>query len=173
MEQDRNKMKLKNILYVILAIAVIATVIFFAKSYIFKLLKPKVEVPANTSGGNININTERIEIDKLPPNLPADLPIEKEAAVIRNEIVNIAEGAETQHVRTYYSKKTPEILFTDYKSYFEKNNWQIVFELNDKDSKLLAVNRNETGENIRVDITKNSITSDVTVSIMWLVRKNQ
>ncbi len=111
--------------------------------------------------------TQYVEQTKLPPNLPTDLPIEKGAIIARNEVVTIAGGREVQNIRTYYSKKTLTALYDDYKKYFISKGYKIAIDVSEPTTKLLMVDGLAAGT-FKFTASKNSITSDITVEVVWV-----
>lgn len=150
---------------IILVLVFIAFVAIWSNQGRFLPKKDKIateeKIPKTTS----QAETEYVTQGKLPPELPADLPIETDAPILRNEIVKVNGGKEIQHIRSYYSAKTVEENLAIYEKYLLENGWKITSRVKEANIKLL-VGSKQAGGLLRFQVTKNSITQDVVVEIM-------
>ena len=115
------------------------------------------------------VETEYVAQDKLPEKLPADLPTEEGAPIQRNEVVKISAN-ETQYARNYLSKKTVAENYAIYEKYFNDTGWRITSTSTAETYASLSAQKADTKEVLLVNISKNSITGDVSVEVNMVVR---
>ncbi len=88
------------------------------------------------------IETVNIDSAKLPANMPADLPFEKDARIVGNHEVTDSKTGNYQSDRSYVTAKTIQENLTIYKSYLEKNGWKILNTLDQPNYKMLSAENN-------------------------------
>ena len=103
-------------------------------------------------------------------HIPKDLPIEEGAIIFKNESQSIAGGFQKFEIRGYYSKKSLDELYNDYKKYFNDHSFTLRSEIKDeKDTKYIEVLfPGSYNEALSVNASKKSITGDVEVKITWI-----
>jgi hypothetical protein len=143
----------------------IALIVLIAALSLFLIFGDKL--PVRKKAGTEPVPDKQVEYlphDQLPPNLPANLPLEADAPLQRTEIVRIKDK-ENQFVRRYYSQKTVAENYAIYEKYLTDNNWKIESKINQENlAAFSATHPNQPGS-LLITISKNSITQDVTVEI--------
>jgi hypothetical protein len=100
----------------------------------------------------------------LPNGLPADLPVEKNPAVMQNYQSNDPTLAMQNSVYEYATQLSPEQVYQNYLNYFETHNWQIIYSFDQPSLK--AVQAKQAGVNsITVTIGSNSVIKQNVVNI--------
>lgn len=129
---------MKNQKYSIAIILVIVLVVIAVAWFITgkNNTKQSQEQPNNQAASRFQ--TRSVDSAKLPANLPADLPLEKDARIVGNHEVADAESGTVQSDRSYATRKTLAENFTIYKSYLDKNGWEILTILDQPDYKMLS-----------------------------------
>ena len=128
---------------------------------------------ANTQVGQKNpkdplsslVTIRKVEAGILPTGLPADLPVEQGAIILQNEILTPLEGGGEQSVRRYISYKSIEKNFDIFETYFKLHHWPTTSAVNEESLKSLSVGQADSGRRLLITISKNSVTSEVTVSL--------
>ena len=108
--------------------------------------------------------------NELAPELPNNLPLEEGVPLIRNEIVEVKGSTEVQHIRMYYSKKTVKENYNIYKKYLLDNGWKVSLENSQDNFANLIGDKEGNKGTLSVNISKNSITNDITVEINVVLR---
>lgn len=113
---------------------------------------------------------ESVPQNELPSKLPQNIPQEEDAPIIRNEIIKVSQGVETQYLRTYYSAKSVEENVKIFRDFLAKDGWKIVGEkVEENFAVFMAKKESETGD-FKLTISENNITGDVTVEYVVTVR---
>jgi len=154
----------KLILLILCAVGVAIIFLFYRSSPKQVSPTPPKEVE------QIPSETEYLGSTTLPPELPTNLPMEKDVPLVRNEIIKVDGGKEIQNVRMYYSKKTVKQNFDIYKKYLTDNDWKIIFQQSDSNMATLLAEKAGNLGTFSISISKNSITEDVTVELNVVVK---
>src|SRR3989344_1887054 len=156
---------MKKLILLILCLVGVAVIFLFYRS------SPKQVSPTPSQKvEQIPPETEYLPSTTLPPELPTNLPMEKDVPLVRNEIVKVDGGKEIQNVRMYYSQKTVTQNFDIYKKYLTDNNWKILLEQSDSNLATLLAEKAGNLGTFFISISKNSITGDVTVELNVVVK---
>ena len=154
----------KLILLILCAVGVAIIFLFYRSSPKQVSPTPPKEVE------QIPSETEYLPSTTLPPELPTNLPMEKDVPLVRNEIIKVDGGKEIQNVRMYYSKKTVKQNLDIYKKYLTDNSWKIIFQQSDSNMATLLAEKAGNLGTFSISISKNSITEDVTVELNVVVK---
>lgn len=158
----------KKYVYIFLGIIVLVSVFLLFKSRQRNLGLNKTQ---NQKLPETKTKVEQVPSDKLPPKLPENLPIEKEVGLLRNEIVETSVGeqvSQTEYVRHYFSKKTVKQNYEIYQKYFKDNGWKILFSQSQEVYANLVAQKTKEEKPLSVQVSKNTITGDVSVSISYV-----
>lgn len=144
---------------VVLALATILIVIF---TYIYLVRDESVVVEdnRNKSFGDL---VQVVSPDEIPGSLPKDLPIEKDVTLMKNELVYFANTGEIHAVRSYYTQKTQEEVYTDFKKYFDTNKWEILSTVNEGYTKFILARKEGVNGVLQFSVYKNQIDGRILV----------
>ncbi len=159
-----NQSKLPLVIMGLLAIAV-GGFLFFKKQ-----AGPKIS--GEVFDAAIKTNTQELDPTRIPPAFPSDLPLEQgvllENQVSENQVPNtntFKVEQETQSTRKYISQKTLEENYKIFGDYFFQNNWKVVYKLDETNVKAYMAKKEGVDGLLKISISKNSLTGDVTVEI--------
>ncbi len=123
----QKKHPLRMIVFVIILVLVVAACII----WMFKLDSNKHNLTNNNIESSI---AKKVRPIQPPSNFPSDLPADPSSDVL----VDNYQGpyvfgskqdqqykADDIYIKTYYSNKSLNENFTDFKNYFQRNNWQV------------------------------------------------
>lgn len=155
---------------------IILTIIFILIAsvvWVMHLYGKKAPAPVAEEENSLlaDIKVQQVPTSELPPELPKNLPLEPNAPIMRNEILDVSQGREVQHLRTYVSSKTVAENVKIYRDYFAKDGWKVAAESIQKDNATIIATK--AGNTFKFTVSKNSITSDVTVELVITLRKTQ
>lgn len=153
---------------------IILTIIFIVLAsvvWVMRLYDKSLKVPVIDNEIKSDFTVKTLPTSELPDALPENLPFEANAPILRNEIIDVSQGREIQHLRTYISKKTVAENVKSYRDFFTKEGWKIAAESIDKD--LATIIATKEGNVIKLTVSKNSITSDVNVEVVVTLRTAQ
>jgi hypothetical protein len=85
-----------------------------------------------------------IDLGKLPPNMPTDLPWENGVQIIGNHQVVDSETGIHRSDRSYITSKTMQQNLDIYKKYLKDNNWNISTTTDQADYKVLVAKKGNT-----------------------------
>ncbi len=105
-----------------------------------------------------------LENTSLPEFFPAEIPLENGAEITQN--YNAEKDGQMQATRKFISKKTLQENFDLYKSWMDKNSWQVVSSIDGEETKNLSAKKD--GSSLSVNISVNSYSKKVTVNITYL-----
>jgi len=91
----------------------------------------------------------------VPPKIPQDIPLESDATVIQNHILEATDG-KTQSVRVFKTEKPLAENYKLYTDYFKANGYTIQSFVDDLKSKMINAVKGDT----RVQVTLNESTVD-------------
>ncbi len=121
---------------------------------------PKIEIIATESG-------------KLPPDLPKDIVLDKNASILRGSYTQpfiFPQGGGTlyqvQSTLAFTTNKNTADIFSLYDSYLKNGKWEGVTLLDENDIKRLTASKGQ--DKIAITISKNSLTNQTTVDIFNL-----
>ena len=153
---------------------IILTIIFIVLAsvvWVMHLYGKGLKAPSVSKEIGSDFTVKELPASELPEALPKNLPFEPNAPILRNEIIDVSQGREVQHLRTYISKKTVAENVKAYRDFFTQNGWKTAAESIDKD--LATIIALKDGNTIKLTASKNSITSDVNVEVVVTLRKAQ
>lgn len=104
-----------------------------------------------------------ISPSEIPGNLPKDLPFEKDVPLLKNELVYFVNTGEIHSVRSYYSQRSMDKIFPDFKKYFESNKWEAISSVDEENIKFLLGRKKEVNGILQINISKNQIDGRVLV----------
>jgi hypothetical protein len=156
----------KKVIILTIIFIVLASVVWVMHLYGKGLKTPSVSKEIGT-----DFTVKELPVSELPSALPKNLPFESDAPILRNEIIDVSQGREIQHLRTYISKKTVAENVKSYRDFFTKEGWKIAAESIDKD--LATIIATKEGNVIKLTVSKNSITFDVNVEVVVTLRTAQ
>lgn len=121
---------------------------------------PKIEVITTESG-------------KLPPDLPKDIVLDKNASVLRGSYTRpfvFPQGGGTiyqvQSTLTFITNKNTTDVFSLYDSYLKNGKWEGITSFDENGIKRLTALKGQ--DKIAITISKNSLTNQTTVDIFNL-----
>lgn len=104
-----------------------------------------------------------VSAEEMPGDLPKDLPIEKDAPLMKNELVYFANTGEIHAVRSYYTEKTQEEVYVEFKEYFDTNKWEILSTINEGYTKFILARKEGVSGVIQFSVYKNQIDGRILV----------
>ncbi len=119
----------------------------------------------------VKTTTTEIDQNELPKGLPSDLPLEEGIVMANVELQNSFydsasnQTSETQSVRRYVSSKTVDENKKIFEEYLTDNDWQIVYTLDEENLKMYLAKKVDFEGLLKIQITENTITGDVSVEI--------
>jgi hypothetical protein len=134
-------------IFVLILIAAAGLILIWKSGISF--LKEK-EVSKNQPVKNIAVKS--FPKGELPSGLPSDIPLEKDAQVLRNEKVTI--GNETTFRRVFVSDRSLEENKKIYLEYLNKNGWEAADSRSPEGFAVLIGNKSENNQRLRIVISK-------------------
>ncbi|MCL5666265.1 MAG: hypothetical protein M1383_00615 [Patescibacteria group bacterium] len=173
-----NKFPLKYYIVILLAIAILAGTFALAvnRGWLKQPQNAQTEnLPSNSqqnkdsgqfSSEPSSLSVNNLDNAKLPANMPANLPWEKNAEILQNyEVTNPVTG-QRQSTRVYVSKKTLAENLSVYKKYLESNGWAQTAPPMDTDN-LKALSADKNGGHLDIIISYNTTTKQNTVNVSF------
>ncbi len=157
----------KKIIIFVLAVVILGGVLVWR-------LYPKTQIePTAQEVMTEEFTTEEVPQNEIPSALPQNLPEEKDAPIIRNEIVTVSQGREMQYIRTYYSAKSVSANAKIFREFLNQEGWRIVLDQVQADfATIIAKKDGEVGD-FKLTVSENNITNDITVETVVTIRQNQ
>ena len=108
---------------------------------------------------------QTVEVARLPEGLPTDLPIEKDAPIVKNELSYDAETGEIRSTRAYYSTRSIAQNQADYAAYFKKVGWQVLSSVNETQLAFIVASQTGVPGVLQVTISTDSLSGSTLVEI--------
>jgi hypothetical protein len=151
-----------KIIWLFLIIGIIAVVTTLVLAFISrKSVEPTANVN-NTQNLKLQVERKDIPTSQLPPDFPAEIPMEPGSKVTQNYTAQAGDGR-FQMTRAFETQKSLEENFRIYQSFFQRNNWTIVSTVNQPSLKGLLARKG--GLSVQVSINENAATKVKTVDI--------
>lgn len=155
-----------------IALGVVALVALAAGIFLLVKKTNSPSVSGEFFDTQVKFKEQNLDSSLVPPAFPTDLPLEQgillENKVSENQVPNTGTfevNAETQSVRKFLSDKSVEENFALYEEYFAQQGWEVVNRLDEPDIKVLMAKKSGLEKLLKVTISKNALTGDVSVEI--------
>ncbi len=155
-----------------IALGVVALVALAAGIFLLVKKTNSPSVSGEFFDTQVKFAEQNLDSSLIPPSFPTDLPLEQgillENKVSENQVPNTGTfevNAETQSVRKFLSAKSLEENFALYENYFTQQGWEVVNRLDEPDIKVLMAKKSGLEKLLKVTISKNALTGDVSVEI--------
>ncbi len=155
-----------------IALGVVALVALAAGIFLLVKKTNSPSVSGEFFDTQVKFAEQNLDSSLVPPAFPTDLPLEQgillENKVSENQVPNTGTfeiNAETQSVRKFLSDKSVEENFALYEEYFAQQGWEVVNRLDEPDIKVLMAKKSGLEKLLKVTISKNALTGDVSVEI--------
>lgn len=147
---------LKKILMVLAGIVVIAVAVVV----IMKAMKNSENQPEPER--SLEVSKTSLSADKFPSYLPQNLPLEKDAKILKNEDSTTNDGRK-QSTRSYETKKTQADNLRIFTQYMKTNGWAISATVDNAEYKMVTGRKGN--ERLHVQMNTDPETKAYTVTI--------
>jgi len=149
----------KNYLKLLAGLVIVGALLWFGRGY---LSKPSIEEKTETPLTDLY---QVVDVSKLPEGLPTNLPIEKNAPVVKNDLSYSARTNEITATRSYYSDLSIAKNQTNFTSYFQKESWQILSSLNEPQFAFIVASKEGVSGVLQVTVSLDAASNKVLVEI--------
>ncbi len=105
-----------------------------------------------------------VDAEQLPKNFPADIPIEEGASVVQN--FNVDDKGYQQATRSFETQVSLDKNLALYKKYLTANGYKITVTIDQPTYKMVSGTKDK--DNLRIEMTDNSVSKQKTVSITFI-----
>ncbi len=156
----------KKIIIFVLAVVILGGVL------VWRLYPQTQTEPVAQEAMTEEFATEEVPQSEIPSALPQNLPEEKDAPIIRNEIITVAQGKEVQYLRTYYSAKSVSENAKIFREFLNQEDWRIVIDNVEENFATIIAKKDGAAGDFKLTVSENNITNDITVETVVTIRQN-